>query len=73
MSVYKLQRTVQRLKRGVQTRYHITLPREIIETVARWTPGFPLRVEWVLKGESFTPKRGCIVIYQPDSVWSDDT
>jgi len=72
-SIYKLQRTIQQSDAGTRTRYWITLPRQIIEQVLRWRPGLPYIVEYIPEGTTITPKRGCLLIYQGDSVWSDGT
>lgn len=53
--------------------YHISLPKNFVEEIARWRPGQKLEVTWIEKGKHETLNKPYFRISKPDNLWVDKT
>ena len=69
MSLNKLQ--IKRQPKRNSEVYHITLPKQLVEEIARWSPGQQLEIVWVEKGKHEPFNKGYFRISRPTSLWED--
>lgn len=59
-----------RIKLQKHTKYHISLPKQIVDEIAHWQKGMELEVEWIEKGKNTVIDKPYFRISKPDNLWS---